>query len=133
MTVGTVRLHAVALENAEHACAALVAADLPDVVDGVAGLVHIHNRLLAVQPKRGLGPFLLVLLPGTEDPGLSPARRSGLRRNAADCVKYVTDRRLWKEFVLGINPVVDGDQPDLVLAAQVQERTEFPYSPQCIA
>lgn len=84
--VGSVRLHAVALEHAENTRAALVAAHLPDIVDGVAGLVHVYNRLLAVQPKRGLGPFLLVLLPGVEDPGLRPARCCGLRRDEADCV-----------------------------------------------
>lgn len=49
--MGAVRLDAVALEHTEDACAALVAAYLPDVVDGVAGLVHVHDGLLAVKPE----------------------------------------------------------------------------------
>ena len=82
----------------------------------MAGLVHVHNRLLAVQPKRGLGPFLLVLLPGTEDPGLGATRRSGLEGQAADGAQHVADLRLGGKFVLRINPVMEGDQLDLILA-----------------
>ena len=66
MTVGTVRFHTVALEHAKDARATLVTTHLPDVVDGVAGLVHVHDRLLAVKPECGLRPFLLVLLSGCQ-------------------------------------------------------------------
>lgn len=52
-----VELHTVPVQDAEHACAAAVAADLPDVVDGVTGVVHADDGLLLLHPD----PFLLRL------------------------------------------------------------------------
>ena len=45
----SVELHAVAVQDAEDAGAALVATDLPDLVDGVAGVVHVDDGALTVE------------------------------------------------------------------------------------
>jgi len=43
-----VQFHPVALQDAENGRAALVPADLPDVVHCMSGLVHVHDHLLPV-------------------------------------------------------------------------------------
>ena len=52
-----VKLDPVPVKDAEHAGTASVAADLPDVVDGVTGIVHADYGLLLLHPD----PFLLRL------------------------------------------------------------------------
>ena len=73
-----VQLYAVAGKDAEHAGPAPVAAGFPDVIDGLAGLVHLHHRLLPVFSKTGLDGLRLGGS-GLEGPGLPAAKDCGLR------------------------------------------------------
>ena len=44
----TVKLDPVPVQDAEHACTTLESADLPDVIDGQARVIHIDDGLLPV-------------------------------------------------------------------------------------
>lgn len=47
----SVELHSMAVEHTEDTGPTLVAAHLPDVIDGVAGVVHVDHGLLPVELK----------------------------------------------------------------------------------
>ena len=49
LMAASVELHAMAVEHTEYAGSALVAAYLPDVIYGVAGVVHVDYGLLPVK------------------------------------------------------------------------------------
>jgi len=74
----TVQFNAIACKDAEYAGTASVTAGFPDVIDGLAGLVHLHHRLLPVFPQTGLDGFRLGGS-GLEGPGLPAAKDCGLR------------------------------------------------------
>ncbi len=115
----------VALQHAENGRAALVPADLPDVVHGVSGLVHVHDYLLPVHLQGRLGPLLALALQVPNDPALAPADLRGLLGNAADRVDDTACRRVGEEFVLRVDPVVYRHYPDPVGPAQVQEGAQL--------
>ena len=83
-----VELDPVPVQDAEHARAAAIAADLPYIVDRVTGVVHAHDGLLLLHPD----PFLLRLgfhvLAPLEHPGLGPANQCRLMRKAADDIQH---------------------------------------------
>ena len=128
-----VELDTVALEHAEDGRAALEPADLPDIVDDVAGLVHVHDHLLPVLPEGGLGLVLPLALQVPDDAPLAPADLGSLLGDPADRIEDVTGRGLGEELVLRVDPVVDGHDPDLVDPAQVQERTQLADAPDGVA
>ena len=104
----------VALQHAKDGRAALVAADLPDVVHGVSGLVHVHDHLLTVHLQGRFGPLLPLALQVPDDPALAPADLSGFLGYAADRVDDTAGRRIGEEFVLRVDPVVYRYDPDPV-------------------
>ena len=54
LMTSSVELHTMAVEHTEDAGSALVAAYLPDIIYGVAGVVHVDHGLLSVQLETGL-------------------------------------------------------------------------------
>jgi len=115
----------VALQHTEDGRSALVAADLPDVVHGVSGLVHVHDHLLPVHLQSRLGPLLTLALQVPHDPALATADLRGLLGYTADRVDDTACRRIGEQLVLRVDPVMYRDDPDPVGPAQVQEGAEL--------
>ena len=128
-----VELDPVPVQDTEDARAALVAADLPYVVDRVAGVVHIDDGLLLLQPDRFLLGLRLHVLATLEDAGLGPSDGGGLRGDAADDVENVARRSVGEHLPLRIDLVVDADKADTILLAESQEDTQFADSAKGVA
>lgn len=57
----SVELHAMTVEYTEDAGSALVAAYLPDVIDGVARIIHVDNGLFPVELHTSFQSFRMSL------------------------------------------------------------------------
>ena len=128
-----VELDAVAVQDAEDARAASVAADLPDVVDRVPGVVHADNRLLPLQLHPGFLCLGMDVFPALEHAGFRATDGRGLRRKTADDIENHYGRCPRKQFSLGVNLIMDADEADSAILAKAEEDPEFPYPAKGIA
>lgn len=108
----SVQLYTGAVKDAEDACATLVSAGLPDVLDGVAGVVHVHDGLLTINLEVGLERLLPAGLPSRLE--LALPHVGDLLRQGTDGGDDITDRGLGEEFPLSVYAVVNAYQPDFV-------------------
>ena len=125
LMVTAVQDYAVLLEDAEHRTAAAETASSPDGINGLAVAVHCHDALLPFKLalvafwKRSLAFLKLDNMRGFLPHGnhLGWKRRHGF--------KYIVNLGVWKQFVAGIYPVVDGNETDPADAACLKKEGEF--------
>ena len=119
----TIELYAVTVEHAKHAGPAGVSACFPDVVDGVASVVHADDGLVTVLAET---PFNVRSdLAAAFQALLGSPHESGLGGKARDGVYHIVNPGFGKEFTAGVNPVVDAHKADPILPAEVQEDSEL--------
>lgn len=127
----SVQLNPGTVKDSEDARAALVSACLPDVIDGVAGVVHINDCLLTVNLEVGLERLLPAGLPGRL--GFALPHAGNLLRQGTDGGDDIADRGLGEEFSLCVYAIVNAHQTDLVCRHKVKESPEFANASQGVA
>ena len=122
---------AVSVQHTEDACPAGVTAGFPDVVDGVAGVVHADDGLVPIlaQAPLGVGPDLAAAL----QPLLGPPHGRSLGGEAGDGLDDVVRAGVGEELSSRIDPVVDAHKAYFVLPAEVQEDPELADAAQRVA
>ena len=75
----TVKLNTVPVQNTENTRAALVTAYLPDVINRMAGIVHVDDNLLLLQSCSFFLCLWLHVLATLENAGFGAADCGGLR------------------------------------------------------
>ncbi len=98
----------------------------------LAGLVHLHHRLLPVFPQTGLDGF------GSAAPvwrGLASLRRRTVASDDSLPMMPSTSAAvdLVEELTAGVYPVLNADETEVVLVAEIQERSKLPDTAQRIA
>lgn len=128
----TVELDSVPVQDTEYARPALESADLPDVNDGKAGVIHIDNGFLPVYPQLVLQDGRACLLP-VEKTAFGSADGCSLCRQAADRLQYIGGSSIGEEESGRVDPVMDAHDPDIKFLAEVEEGAELPDTAECVA
>ena len=131
MVRAAVERDAVSVQHTEDAGPAGVTAGFPDVVDGVAGVVHADDGLVPIlaQAPLGVGPDLAAAL----QPLLGPPHGRSLGGEAGDGLDDVVRAGVGEELSSRIDPVLDAHKPYFVLTAEIQEDPELADAAQRVA
>ncbi len=127
-----VELDSVPVQDTEHTRAALESADLPDVIDGQARVIHIDDGLLPVYPQFVLQYGRACLLP-VEKTAFGPADGCSLGRQTADRLQYIGGSSIGEEESGRVDSVMDAHDPDIKFLAEVEEGAELPDTAKGIA
>ena len=128
----TIELYTVPVQHAEHARAALESADLPDIIDGKAGVIHIDDGFLPVYPQLVLQDGRACLLP-IEKTAFGPTDGCSLCRQAADRIQYIGGSSIGEEEPGRVDSVMDAHDPDIKFLAEIEEGAELPDTAECVA
>ena len=129
----SIELDSISVQHTEDTGSALVAAYLPDVIDGVAGIVHVDHGLLPVELQTCLQSPWMGLLAQSYGTSLDTSELHHLRGQSSDGGQHIACRSLLVELATGVYPVLKADEPDAVLLAEIQERSQLPDSSQRMA
>ena len=118
-----VKLNSVSVKYAKYAGPAGITTCIPDVVDGVACIIHADNGLVPVLAET---PFYVRPdLTAAFQTLFSTTNRSGLGRETRDGIQHVICSGLGEELPAGVDPVVDANQAYPILPAEIQEDPEL--------
>ena len=120
LMTATVELDAVAGKDAEDAGAALESAGGPDVLDGIAGVIHLDHCLLPVNLQSGFQGDGLKVFAALHGPAGAASLSDNVCRQTPNRREDIADGGGREELALGVYAVVDADKTYIISVTQVE-------------